>query len=873
MPSKGLNIRITGDIKDFTAKMDAAVIKMKRVGKQMTKVGKQMSRNFSAPLAIIGGLSVKVFADFEQSMAKVQAVSGATGEEFQKLEQLAKDLGASTRFTAQEVAELELNYSKLGFIPAEIEQITGATLDLALATGEDLAQSATVAGATLRGFGLAAEEMPRVVDVMAKSFSSSALDLEKFSVAMPKVGAAAKSAGFTLEQTTALMGALVDRGLEASTAGTSLRKIFIELSKSGMTLDQALVQINNSEDKLGAAVKLFGDRAAIAAVQLAENQGAVSDLTTTLDNAQGSAKAMATTMDDTLQGSLFRMKSALEGAAITIGEILAPIISKIAAKIGEWANKFQGLSDGTKKVILIIGGLVAAIGPLLVVLGMLMTNVIPGLVTVFKALNVTMAANPIGMIALAVGALITTLVLLNKKTGVLRDLWAGIKQTFAPVVDIIKETLAAIKGLVRSIIPANTVGSIFQKILSVIANIIKFSLLIVIKTLAFIIKIMAKGVLLLVNGVKKVVKWFKDLANTSKIVSTAINIVKVAINKITEAFSWLGDKIRQALEWLGLIEEESKEVIKTKEELTEVTQEEAIAQEDSNKVTEDSIKGLKQQKEVIEDLTGNFEDLIKARRKLLNIPEIQGDRSGFKAKEKTTQPLEFQGKKAGVVLPNIPDATENLTELQQHLKSVKGRMEDMEVAGNTANETYKQLGETFNRLSNQEQFIESLRVIGDVVGDVADNFGKRLVDSLGLAESGFEGFLSGLLKTVTSLLSMMLAASISNAIAGATASGTATGPLAIFTTPAFIATAVGGVLAAFAAIPEFATGVENFEGGLAMVHQGEALVNLPRGTDVIPKSQVGGMGGTQVFIPNVRIKGSDLLIVFDRAERQKNKVV
>ena len=135
MARKQINIRAGFDLKAFSDSSQNLQRELTKVGKQMKSVGKDMSTYITAPLAIMGGLAVKTFADFEQSMAKVKAISGATGAEFQNLNKLAKDLGISTRFTASEVSDLMLNYSKLGFSSSEIEKITESTLNLALATG------------------------------------------------------------------------------------------------------------------------------------------------------------------------------------------------------------------------------------------------------------------------------------------------------------------------------------------------------------------------------------------------------------------------------------------------------------------------------------------------------------------------------------------------------------------------------------------------------------------------------------------------------------------------------------------------------------------------------------------------------------------
>ena len=145
-----------------------------------------------------------VSKQFEQSMANVKAISNSTGAEFKALERNARLLGATTKFTASEVAGLQTEFAKLGFTSTEINKVTKGTLALAAATGSDLAESAAVAGATLRGFGLNACETGRVTDIMAKSFSASALDMQKFSDSMKYVAPISKMAGVSIEGTTAI---------------------------------------------------------------------------------------------------------------------------------------------------------------------------------------------------------------------------------------------------------------------------------------------------------------------------------------------------------------------------------------------------------------------------------------------------------------------------------------------------------------------------------------------------------------------------------------------------------------------------------------------------------------------------------------------
>lgn len=293
-------------------------------GKGLIQSLKGMAMGFLGVTALIYGTfraiksAVKIFSDFEQQMDKVQAITGATAPEMKALSDNAKELGGTTTQTATQVGELQEEFAKLGFTTKDILNATKATIALSEAAGSDLAQSAVVAASTLRGFGLEATETQRVVDVMAKSFSSSSLDMEKFSVAMGSVAPAAKASGVNIETTTALLGTLTDAGIDASTAGTALRNIFLENAKSGRTFDESLALINKSSNKNATAMDLFGKRGAVAGLVLADNTKKTAELAEKLDNAAGSAQKMADIMRDNLAGDVKILKSAWEGLILSM---------------------------------------------------------------------------------------------------------------------------------------------------------------------------------------------------------------------------------------------------------------------------------------------------------------------------------------------------------------------------------------------------------------------------------------------------------------------------------------------------------------------------------------------------------------------------
>jgi len=328
-----------------------------KLGKQKMAIGRYKNalgglKNALGQLGVAFGVfslikdSFNVIKDFQQAQANLASVLGVNVDQMKALTNQAKELGATTRFTASQVSELQLELAKLGFTQQQINDMTPATLALAEATGTELANAAAVAGSTLNGFGLAAKDTQRVVDVMAKSFSSSSLDMEKFKVGMAAVAPVAKTMGFSIEQTTAMLGSLTDSGLDASTAGTSLRNMMLEASKQGLTWKEALDKVNNAQDKAGVALELFGKRGVAAGVILAENQDKVAGLTDKLEDAEGAAAKMADTQRNTLGGALDLLRSSWEGLILSMDE---------AGGVGETLRKgIKFLADNLGTIVTVI---------------------------------------------------------------------------------------------------------------------------------------------------------------------------------------------------------------------------------------------------------------------------------------------------------------------------------------------------------------------------------------------------------------------------------------------------------------------------------------------------------------------------------------
>jgi len=347
---------------------------LQKVGKTADKSTKSFGKMAAGVLAAVAafrqineviGSSIKSFRDFEFQMAKTRAVTNASNKDFNLLSSSAQKLGRSTFFTAQQVAELQTNYGKLGFTTQEILDAQEATLNLAIATDSDLGRATIVAGAAVKGFGLDVKETTRVVDVMTASFAASPLDIEKWQTSMTKVAPIAASANISIEATAAVMGALSEAGHEASIGGTALRQILLkminptsELAKEiGFTVnstDDFLIAVRNlSEAQLNnlKVQEIVDDRQVAVFNTIRRGVDDILESEVAYNNASGAAKRMADIIGDTLEGDMKRLTSASEGLKIALVDKLGGGIRSVLVRFTGLLNKLTDNSDETAKFV------------------------------------------------------------------------------------------------------------------------------------------------------------------------------------------------------------------------------------------------------------------------------------------------------------------------------------------------------------------------------------------------------------------------------------------------------------------------------------------------------------------------------------------
>lgn len=504
------------------AKIDEAGQKMESVGNSIAGAGKSM---MPLTLAIggVGTAAVKTAADFDAGMSQVAAISGATGDDLEALRDKAREMGSKTKFSASEAASAMEYMAMAGWKTGDMLGGIEGIMNLAAASGEDLATTSDIVTDALTAFGLSAEDSGHFADILAAASSNANTNVsmmgETFKYCAPIAGAL----GFSAEDTAEAIGLMANAGIKSTQAGTALRTIMNNLTGevkiSGKAIGDVTIATTNADGSMRDLSDILADcRTAFSGLSESEKAQAaetlvgknamsgflalmnaapedIDKLSNAIDNCDGTAESMAATMQDNLAGQLTILKSQLEELAISFGEILMPAIRSIVSHIQGFIDKLNGMDESQKKAIITIGLVVAAIGPLLVIIGTVISKVgvaMQGFVKLAGAFNKIKAAASAGTgifgklgaaiggvsaPVLAVVAVIAVLVaafvhLWNTNEGfreAILGTWEKIKTTVSNFVEGIRERLAAL-GISFSDI-AETIKAIWNGLCAVLAPI------------------------------------------------------------------------------------------------------------------------------------------------------------------------------------------------------------------------------------------------------------------------------------------------------------------------------------------------------------------------------------------------------------------
>ena len=452
---------------------------MSAVGQVSTSAGKTLTKAVTLPIVGIGVAAAKIGGDFESQMSRVKAISGATGSSFDELRQQAIDLGAKTAFSAKESAAGMENLASAGFDSKEIMKAMPGLLDLAAVSGGDVALASENAATALRGFNIDAGQSGHVADVFARAAADTNAEVGDMGEAMKYIAPVASSMGMSLEETAAAIGIMSDAGIKGSQAGTSLRGALSRLAKPTdemqAKMDELGLSFYDSEGKMkplkdqigmlkdafkgltpeqqqNALVTLYGQESLSGMMALIDKgPDKLGKLTDSLKNSDGAADKMAKTMQDNMNSSLEQMMGALESAAIVVQKVLAPAVRKVADAVSGLVDKFVSAPEPVQKMIVTIGLIVAAIGPLLVIFGqavLVLQRVKVGFLALRSGLALigsgfTAISLPVLGIIAAIAAVIAIGILVYKNWDKIskfgKEVWGNVKKFASDAAEAIKE--------------------------------------------------------------------------------------------------------------------------------------------------------------------------------------------------------------------------------------------------------------------------------------------------------------------------------------------------------------------------------------------------------------------------------------------------
>lgn len=376
---------------------------IQNAGKNISNIGSSVTKSVTLPVAGIATAAVKTAADFESAMSEVGAISGASAKDMEKLTAKAKEMGATTSFSASESADAMKYMAMAGWKTRDMTAGIAGIMNLAAASGENLGKASDIVTDGLTAFNMTAKDSSRFADVMAAASSNANTNVSMMGESFKYCASTAGAMGYKVEDISVAIGVMANAGIKGSTAGTTLKNVIANMSKptdtqaalmkklgvsltdgNGKTKSFAAVMDNlrssfaglSETEKASAAATLAGKQSMSGLLTVVNASSKdFNKLTKAINGSSGSAEKMAAKMLDNLNGQITLLKSAVEGILITLGDKLLPHIKKVVAWVQKAADYINSLSSAQVDNIMKWAGIAAAIGPAVMVFGKVVTTV------------------------------------------------------------------------------------------------------------------------------------------------------------------------------------------------------------------------------------------------------------------------------------------------------------------------------------------------------------------------------------------------------------------------------------------------------------------------------------------------------------------
>lgn len=442
---------------------DTVQERFKKMGKGMEKTGKFLTTRLTLPIMALGTKAVHTVAQFDDSMSKVKGITQASNEEFDKMRELAKELGSTTAHSASAAADGMGILAAAGYETNQILAATPHLLSLASAGDLGLEQSAGIITGTIAMYGMekTEEDFARVSDVMAKAAMSAKTSVPAIGEAMNMAGGAAANMNMDIEQTNAILGVFANQNIEGGRAGRTFVAMQSDLAKSAengrIAIGNQSVAVFDAQGAWRDMGSIIGDVEAATKgmtdeqresmlmdtfnVQsmkgvnalLKEGSAGYKEMEKRIYDSKGAASALADDMEDNLAGAFRGLKSATEGFMIDIGDVIKDDVRAAAEWLTELAGRFGKLDESTQKTILVVVGLVAVLGPIILIVGKV--------ISVVTALGGVLAfiISPVGLVIAAIVGLVAIFVHFYRTNDKFREvvgkIWGGLKKLAGTVVE------------------------------------------------------------------------------------------------------------------------------------------------------------------------------------------------------------------------------------------------------------------------------------------------------------------------------------------------------------------------------------------------------------------------------------------------------
>lgn len=548
-------------------------------GNVIQSAGKSMTKAITAPIAGVGIAAVKTAADYESAMSNVKAITGATGNDFKQLEQLGKDLGASTAWSAKEVADAMQYTGMAGWTAADNVSGLKGILDLASASGTELARTSDIMTDAISAFGYQASDSAKFADTMTKACTSANVSVDTLGESYKYCGAICGTMGYSIEEVTTSLAVMGNMGIKGSQAGTTLKNAISNMAAPTKAMQTAMKDLGISIVNQDGSMKAWGDviknlqssfqgltqdQQAAYAKQLFGKEsmaGMLSIINTSTDdynslsdaikNSGGAADQAAKTQLDNLNGQLTLLKSALEGAAITIGDKLTPYIKTAVGWVQKATDWFNSLSGAQVNSIMKWAGVAAAVGPCIMIFGKAVTGVGKAVSVFGKISRAISSAGSVMALLTSPAAIVIGVLAGIAAAGVLvYKNWDKLKPIFMSVMDVVKTAAAGMGQSIKNAVQAATpiMKSLMEVLSAAVPRAIeigKAAIRTVSPAVNAIVGAFMKAVPVIattfVGALKKLKPAFSTVGNIIKAVAPVIK------NLLSGAFSFAGKTIASVM--------------------------------------------------------------------------------------------------------------------------------------------------------------------------------------------------------------------------------------------------------------------------------------------------------------------------------------